>query len=219
MWEKCNAVVLSWIMNAVRSGLLSSVVYCGDAHRVWCDLKERFDKINGAHIFQLHKEIHSLTQGTMTVTDYYTTLKGLWNEYDSIMPCPGCSCNESKKFQEHCEYQRFLEFLMGLNKTYAAARGQIQMQTPTPNLNKAFSLIMDHESQRNLAHISSDGSLPRIVESFALLSQKGVNRPQISAGFRHQPGGGQYDNQFINSQKSQRSVVLCEMCGFRGHTK
>lgn len=180
LWEKCNVVVLSWIMNAARPGLLNSVVYCGDAHRVWCDLKEKFDKINGAHVFQLHKEIHSLTQGIMTVTYYYTTLKELLNEYDSIIPCPECSCAESKKFQEHCEYQRLLEFLIGLNETYDAARGQILIQTPTPNLNKAFSFTMDHESQRNLAHISSDGSLPRIVKSSALLSQKGVSGPHLS---------------------------------------
>lgn len=85
-------------MNAVKPSLLSSVVYGGDAHKVWCDLKERFDKINGAHVFQLHKEIHSLTQGTLSVIDYYTTLKGLWNEFDSIMPHPRCSCPESKRF-------------------------------------------------------------------------------------------------------------------------
>lgn len=229
IWEKCNAVILSLIMNAVRPGLLSNVVYYGDSHRVWCDIKERFDKINGVHVFQLHKEIHSLTHGTMTVTDYYTTLKGLWNEYDSIMPCPrcscACSCAESKMFQDHYEYERLLEFLMGLNETYVAARGQILMQTPTPNLNKAFSIIMDHESQRNLAHISSDGLLPRIMESFALPSQKGGNGPIMSANFGHQSGGGgggarggQYDNQY-NPQKPQRSVVLCKVCGFRGHIK
>lgn len=62
-------------MNVVRPGLLSNIVYSGDAHRVWCDLKEGFDKINGAHMFQLHKKIHSLTQRTMLVTNYYTTLK------------------------------------------------------------------------------------------------------------------------------------------------
>lgn len=39
IWEKCNVVVLSWIMNAVKPSLLSSVVYGGDAHKVWCDLQ------------------------------------------------------------------------------------------------------------------------------------------------------------------------------------
>lgn len=51
IWEKCNVVVLSWIINVVRPRLLCSVVYGGGAHKVWCGLKERFDKINGVHVF------------------------------------------------------------------------------------------------------------------------------------------------------------------------
>ncbi|XP_015160117.1 uncharacterized protein [Solanum tuberosum] len=53
-WEKCNAVVFSWIMNAVRPSLLSYVVYASDARKVWLDLRERFDTMNGSRIFQLH---------------------------------------------------------------------------------------------------------------------------------------------------------------------
>ncbi|XP_055803598.1 uncharacterized protein LOC129872697 [Solanum dulcamara] len=33
-WEKCNAIVLSWIMNVVRPGLLSSVIYASDTRKV-----------------------------------------------------------------------------------------------------------------------------------------------------------------------------------------
>ncbi|XP_055831024.1 uncharacterized protein LOC129900086 [Solanum dulcamara] len=165
----------------VRPGLLGTVVYGGDAHKVWCDLKKRFDKINGAH---------DLSQETMSVSDYYTKLKGLWNDYDSIMPCPGCSCPESKKFQDHYEYQRLLEFLMGLNETYSAVRGQILMQSPTPNLNKAFFLVMDHKSQRNIAHTNYESCLPKLMESTALFSQKGSGHSVGNGNFGHQPGGG-----------------------------
>ncbi|XP_075099219.1 uncharacterized protein LOC142176059 [Nicotiana tabacum] len=44
LWEKCNAIVLSWIMNAVSSDLLSGIVYKSSAHKVWTDLKDKFDK-------------------------------------------------------------------------------------------------------------------------------------------------------------------------------
>nr|XP_009793448.1 PREDICTED: uncharacterized protein LOC104240317 [Nicotiana sylvestris] len=49
-WEKVNDVVLSWIMNAIRPGVLSSIVYASNSHKVWEDLKERFDKVNGARV-------------------------------------------------------------------------------------------------------------------------------------------------------------------------
>lgn len=50
LWEKVNVVVLWWIMNSVRPGLLSSVLYAFDAHKVWKDLKERFDNVNGSRV-------------------------------------------------------------------------------------------------------------------------------------------------------------------------
>ncbi|XP_075088230.1 uncharacterized protein LOC142170262 [Nicotiana tabacum] len=108
--EKVNAVVLSWIMNAMCPGLLSSVVYASNAHKVWEDLKERFDKVNGSRVLYLHREIHTLTQGTMNIADYFSKLRDLWDEFDALMPCPGCPCSESKKYAEHFEYHRLLSF-------------------------------------------------------------------------------------------------------------
>ncbi|XP_028755810.1 uncharacterized protein LOC114715181 [Neltuma alba] len=79
-WERCNAVVLSWILGSVSKDLASSLVYFQDAHTAWADLKERFDKISGSRIFYLYQEIHSLRQGKLTVFAYYSRLKELWEE-------------------------------------------------------------------------------------------------------------------------------------------
>ncbi|XP_075100457.1 uncharacterized protein LOC142176482 [Nicotiana tabacum] len=83
-YEKVNVVVLSWIMNAVKTSLLSSVVYASNAHKVWEDLKERFDKINGSRVLYLHRETN-LTQGTMSIAEYFSKilqfLKGLNESY------------------------------------------------------------------------------------------------------------------------------------------
>lgn len=79
---------------------------------------------------------------------------------------------------------------MGLNESYTTARGQILMQTPLPSLNKAFSLIVDHESQRNLAHTGHISPGTKIAESTAFASMKGGGIPsQGSGNFGHQPGG------------------------------
>ncbi|XP_070030653.1 uncharacterized protein [Nicotiana sylvestris] len=90
LWEKCNAIVLSWIMNAVSKELLI--------------------------------EIATLSQGTSSVSAYFSRLTDLWEEYDALIPCPGCDCPESKSYSEHFEYKRLLQFLMGLNETYAHPR-------------------------------------------------------------------------------------------------
>ncbi|XP_070039073.1 uncharacterized protein [Nicotiana tomentosiformis] len=100
-WETVNVVVLSWIMNTV-----------------WEDLNERFDKVNESRVLYFHREIHTLTQGTMSVVDYFSKLRDLWDEFDTLMPCPGCPCPESKKYAQRFEYHRLLQFLTGLNESY-----------------------------------------------------------------------------------------------------
>ena len=56
-WERCNAVVLSWILNSISKDLGNGMVYFHNAYLLWEDLKERFDKVSGTRIFSLHREI------------------------------------------------------------------------------------------------------------------------------------------------------------------
>lgn len=74
-WETCNTIVLSWLMNTVSTELLSGIVYASNAHLVWEDLRERFDKVNRMRIFQIHRAIAALSQGTDSVSAYFTKLK------------------------------------------------------------------------------------------------------------------------------------------------
>ncbi|XP_075099374.1 uncharacterized protein LOC142176183 [Nicotiana tabacum] len=76
-WETCNAIVLLWIMNIVVPHLFSGITYASDAHLVWEDLRERFDKVNKVRIFQLLREIATISQGTDYVSIYFMRLKGL----------------------------------------------------------------------------------------------------------------------------------------------
>lgn len=69
-----NVVVLSWIMNYVRKDLLSSIIYVSNAHKVWLDLKKRFDTVNRSRVFYLHREIVTFTQGTLSVSEYFSRL-------------------------------------------------------------------------------------------------------------------------------------------------
>jgi len=55
-WDRCNAIVVSWLMNSVQSDLLSGILSRSDAYLVWNDLKERFDKVNNSRAYHLHKE-------------------------------------------------------------------------------------------------------------------------------------------------------------------
>ncbi|KAH0703656.1 hypothetical protein KY285_017934 [Solanum tuberosum] len=47
LWDQCNAIVKSWIMNNVSRDLLSGVLFRSNASTIWEDLCERFNKISG----------------------------------------------------------------------------------------------------------------------------------------------------------------------------
>ena len=105
-WERCNAIVLGWIMNTVSKGLVSTVIYGSDAQTVWEDLRERFDKVNASRAFYLHKEIVTLSQGTASVSNYFSRLTELWDEFEKLIPPPSSACPESKQYPEHFQFQK-----------------------------------------------------------------------------------------------------------------
>lgn len=91
-WETCNSIVLSWIINTVSKDLISGIVYALNAHLVWEDLRESFDKVSRIRVFQLHKEIETISQGTDSISVYFPKLKELWSEFDAMTPSPDWMC-------------------------------------------------------------------------------------------------------------------------------
>uniref|UniRef100_A0A1S4B0J8 Retrotransposon Copia-like N-terminal domain-containing protein n=1 Tax=Nicotiana tabacum TaxID=4097 RepID=A0A1S4B0J8_TOBAC len=85
-WERCNAIILSWMMNLVAPALISGIAYATSAQVVWMDLLECFDKVNDTRCYNLHKEIATLNQGTASISIYYSKLKDLWDETESVLP-------------------------------------------------------------------------------------------------------------------------------------
>ncbi|XP_073291147.1 uncharacterized protein [Primulina huaijiensis] len=100
-WECCNAIVLSWIFSSVSKEIFCGFVYAKDASSVWVDLKERFDKICGSRIYAIHRDIIRLSQGSSTISVYFSKLKWLWNELTSLVTSPACECPTSRSYPEY----------------------------------------------------------------------------------------------------------------------
>lgn len=63
MWglrKRVNVIVLSWIMNFVEKAFLGGIMYAYTTRVVQEDLFEKYNKVDGSRIFQLHKEIATL---------------------------------------------------------------------------------------------------------------------------------------------------------------
>lgn len=151
--------------------------------------------MNGSRIFQLHKEIMTISQGTNTTSTYFSRIRQLWVEFVRLALIPGCYCEKSRDFFNFMSQQKFLQFLMGLNHSYKQARGQIMTMDPLPSVNKAYSMLIERESQCNM--ISVLGTVEN-TEVTALMTAKG------NTG---------------NNQKFKKNYNLyCDYCKMKGHT-
>ncbi|XP_016546143.1 uncharacterized protein LOC107846212 [Capsicum annuum] len=201
-WERCNAIVLSWLMNSVSLNLVSGIAYASDAHAVWTELKERFDKVDGSRSFNLHREIATLVQGASSISVYFSKLKDLWNEVEALVPLPSCNCNKSKHFLDHVQRQKLYQFLMGLNDSYIQARSQILLMTPLPTINQAYSMLMSDESQKGLT--TTSGILG--------------TSPAMPTG--NYEATTLYNSRPNNVQKFKKQYTIqCDFCKMKGHTK
>lgn len=53
-WDRCNALVLSWILNTISNELLAGIVFASSVATIWTDISERFNKVDGSRVFFLH---------------------------------------------------------------------------------------------------------------------------------------------------------------------
>lgn len=109
-WIRNSTMVFSWILNSVSKEIQSSVLYFSSAKEIWDELKTRFQQSNGPRLFQIRRNLATLSQNDQTVVDYYTRMKSLWDELSTFRPgcsCGNCHCvgtqNLSTYFENECD--------------------------------------------------------------------------------------------------------------------
>ncbi|XP_019251133.1 PREDICTED: uncharacterized protein LOC109230056 [Nicotiana attenuata] len=177
-WERCEDMVTSWILNSLSKDLADNLQYVVDAKELWLELEDRYDQTNGANLYQLEREINDLSQGTLDITGYYTKMKKLWEELNTLnahaqCKCQ-CTCGAKASMQKAEQDRRLIRFLTGLNEVYTVVRGSILMMNPLPGIAQAFSILIQEEKQRE---VKPNNHL--MIESASM----NVNGP-VNPGFR-----------------------------------
>nr|XP_016459804.1 PREDICTED: uncharacterized protein LOC107783349 [Nicotiana tabacum] len=121
-WNHCNNMVISWILNSLSKDIAESVLYSKTTNDIWKELEVRFGQCNGAQLYQLQKKLSDVVQGTSDIAEYYTKVKRIWDELDTLNTCvhSACECNCGGKSRTSKSLQdgRLIQFLMGLNDIY-----------------------------------------------------------------------------------------------------
>jgi len=85
-------LVISWFLKDVSQSIPHRIICVDNSFDIWNDLKERFSQGDMIHISDLQVIISSFKRDELTVTNYFTKLKILWDELDLFHPLPACSC-------------------------------------------------------------------------------------------------------------------------------
>ncbi|XP_059302215.1 uncharacterized protein LOC132054181 [Lycium ferocissimum] len=225
-WSRCNDMVTSWLLNSLSKEIADSVIYSTTAKELWVSLEHRFGQTNGAKLYHLQKELSRFA-------GYFTKLKRLWDELDPLncdVKCTCvCACEGKAKFEKSQENEKLIQFLMGLNDSYSQAKGNILMMNPLPNINHAYSLVLQDENQKE-TYMSP--LIPSNSSSFMVGGQyKGGKQPQrLLSNIQRTNNYPKFNNPQPTSRlpkqiarfkgkKSKYNInVSCTHCGKTGHT-
>ena len=139
----------------------------------------------------------ALTQGAIDVNSYFTRLKILWDEHREFQHIPYCRCGAMRAWLELQQQEHVIQFLMGLNDSYAQTRAQILMLDPLPRISKVFALVVQEERQRSITH-----GLPSVPNSLTI----GNSGPSATV------------DAIAGNSKPKRKRPICSHCGIQGHT-
>ncbi|KAL0299894.1 UNVERIFIED_CONTAM: hypothetical protein Sangu_3150000 [Sesamum angustifolium] len=129
-WMKVDSMVTTWILNSISKDIVQAYTYAKTSRNLWLDLEQRYGGCNGPLLYQLQRSITSLSQGNLSLADYYTKLKMLWDELIELKPtpqctCNGCTCGARQAVAELALFTQLLQFLMGLSDDFDNVRQQI----------------------------------------------------------------------------------------------
>ncbi|KAK2967943.1 hypothetical protein RJ640_029935 [Escallonia rubra] len=208
LWNQCNSMILSWLTHSVEPDLAKGVIHAKTAYQVWEDFKDQFSQKNAPAIYQIQKSLASFSQGTMTVSTYFTKLKGLWDELDTYRALP--TCNQMKAHDEQREEDRLMQFLMGLHDTYNVVRTNILMMSPLPNVRQAYSLVIQEETQRQMT--------PESTENFSIAAA--IQRRGNNFSNKSKDKHCEHCNREGHTIESCHTLKFhCKYCDRKGHTE
>ena len=56
-WDRCDKMVISWLINAVVKDIGHSILFSATAKDVWLQLKQRFGEADGTKIFRVLRDL------------------------------------------------------------------------------------------------------------------------------------------------------------------
>jgi len=140
----------------------------------------------------------------------------MWDEMSDLDDISVCSCAFAGKLLKREEKQKLVQFLMGLNDSYNAIRGNILMMNPLPTISQIYSMLIQEEKQRQVR-----GTGHILTESSSLSVDAYTGHQMGNQSFKkplNKPEGKAEKNEGKVEQFSRRTSLFCDYCMKPGHS-
>lgn len=152
LWDTCNDMVISWIMSSVSESIVRSIMFVGTASEIWKQLENRFALSNDSRKYKLHMDTYAIEQQGSTISEYYTKMKCVWEEIDTMSNLPRILTITPEitlflqALQQQKEVQKLFQFLNELDEHFNSQRSQLLMTSPLPTVESTCSVLQQEES-------------------------------------------------------------------------
>ncbi|CAO2822842.1 unnamed protein product [Amaranthus hypochondriacus] len=147
----------------------------------------------------------------MSISEFFTKIKTLWDEFDAFYPIPictctatlNCTCDVSKKVFKMQQNNKVISFLMKLDKKYKQVRSNMLMMPDLPTAAQAYMILLQEETHLQLSTSGGSFNEPMAYkENKRKFQERGNNKSQYSEG-----------------HKNKKPTLWCDHCKMNGHTK
>nr|GMC49703.1 Retrovirus-related Pol polyprotein from transposon TNT 1-94 [Ipomoea batatas] len=169
-WEVKDAQIMSWILGSVEPSILINLKPYKTSRGMWDYLKKVYIQNNSARRFQLELELGQLSQGSMSIQEFYSSFETLWVEYTDIVyanvPPEGLSAVQSVH-----ETSKRDQFLMKLRGEFETIRSNLMNRELVPSMDICVGELLKEEQR---------------LTTLAVLEQKAQNSAPIPVAYAAQ---------------------------------
>lgn len=236
-WVRADHMVRCWLLNSMEGKISELFIYVDSTFQLWQELVGRFGQTNGPLLFQLKRSLASLEQGSLSVGEYYSKIKKLWDEIRvirDIVECDcgvlsRCACEYVKRVKDQENNEKLIEFLMGLSEEFDVVQSNLLSMDPLPSMNRAFYLVQQVERQKIVSGSKVEMNALS-VNSFSKRQQQQHGRMfyynnrdmATREGYLNRKGNfdGKNDrDKYDRDGRNDRFDRRCDFCGMKGHIK
>ncbi|XP_019167867.1 PREDICTED: uncharacterized protein LOC109163573 [Ipomoea nil] len=212
-WRRCNLMVCSWIFRSVHASIAQSIMHIESAADIWEDLRKRFAQCDAQRISALQMEIYEAKQRNLSVSNYYTKCRTMWEQMNALRPIPSCKCEPKGAcdlidvIRKEREIDQVIRFLQGLNDDFNGLKSSVLVMDPLPEVYKVY--VMEEKVERQISAPILSSNNMEITQANSVQNAHRSTEEMVAA--MNSYNAKKYGSNAGNKPK-------CVFCGMTGHT-